>query len=234
MLREAMMDGANDPVKELVLKFLLSYGGLVGGVSFLLEGLKMLFKNFVSGREPILVIVLSFFLGASAKLLMVDVYGPNTRTAWGLHLLILVFVAVGAAAFHDKFLAVLTSFMPGKPPGGSGGSLSGNTSAGASSPDQGSNGPGNPTKSDMKPLKLALIAFTLILSMTGCALFHNPDAAFVTGVDAGLNSGAAGAGILDKYEAYVDADSKLTADTKRIEHSTVARLRKLIADAKGK
>jgi hypothetical protein len=121
MIGEAMVDQASDPVKELVLRFLLSYGGIVGGVSFLLEGLKLIFKTFVSGKEPILVIVLSFFLGASAKLLFVDVYGPNTKTAWGLHLLILFFVAVGAAAFHDKFLSVLLGFFPKKPPGPDGG-----------------------------------------------------------------------------------------------------------------
>lgn len=110
-----MVDQASDPVKELVLRFLLSYGGIAGGVSFLLEGLKLIFKGFVGGREPVLVIALSFFLGASAKLLFVDVYGPNTRMAWGLHLLILCFVAVGAAAFHDKFLSVLLGVFPKKP-----------------------------------------------------------------------------------------------------------------------
>jgi hypothetical protein len=116
-----MTDGPNDPVKELVLKFLLSYGGIAGGVSFLIEGLKAMFKDWVSGRENILVIVLSFVLGAAAKALMPGIYGANSVNAWGLHLLILVFVAVGAAAFHDGFLSTLMSFVPKKAPPADGG-----------------------------------------------------------------------------------------------------------------
>lgn len=121
-----LVDEKTDPVKELVLKFLLSYGGIAGGVSFLVEGLKMMFKDWTSGREPLLVIVLSFGLGAAAKGLVSGVYGPNTVNSWGLHLLILTFVAVGAAAFHDKFLSVLTSFIPKKPPTDGGGADSQN------------------------------------------------------------------------------------------------------------
>jgi hypothetical protein len=113
-----LADVQSDPVKELVMKFLLSYGGIAGGVSFLVEGLKGMFKNFVSGRENVLVIVFTFVLGSAAKLLMPGIYGANTASAWGLHELILIFVAVGAAAFHDKFLSVLTGFFqkPGDPP----------------------------------------------------------------------------------------------------------------------
>ncbi|MDD5305485.1 MAG: hypothetical protein PHS14_20485 [Elusimicrobia bacterium] len=117
----AAQDAAADPVKEVVLKFLLSYGGIAGGVSFLVEGLKLMFKNWVSGREPLLVIVLAYTLGALAKWIMADTYGPATSKAWALHMLILTFVAVGAAAFHDKFLSVLASFIPKKSPPTSGG-----------------------------------------------------------------------------------------------------------------
>ena len=128
-------DGPNDPVKELILRFLLSYGGIAGGVSFLVEGLKAIFKDWVTGRENILVIALSFVLGSAAKALLPGTYGPSTLNAWGLHELILVFVAVGAAAFHDGFLSVLTGFFPKKPPstGGGDGSGSGSTSNGGSS-----------------------------------------------------------------------------------------------------
>jgi CDP-diglyceride synthetase len=110
----ALADEKTDPIKELVLKFLLSYGGIAGGVSFLVEGLKTMFKKFVDGREPLLVILLTFAMGSAAKFLSPDVFGPKTTTGWGLHLLILVFVAVGAAAFHDKFLSVLTGLLPKK------------------------------------------------------------------------------------------------------------------------
>jgi hypothetical protein len=116
-----LADEKTDPVKELVLRFLLSYGGIAAGVSFLVEGLKAMFKGVVDGREPLLVIVLSYGLGAAAKALSPDVFGAKTATGWGLHLLILTFVAVGAAAFHDKFLSVLTSLFPKKEPPTSGG-----------------------------------------------------------------------------------------------------------------
>jgi hypothetical protein len=132
---EVMADVTSDPVKELVLKFLLSYGGIAGGVSFLVEGLKAMFKGWVGGREPILVIFLAFVLGSAAKALLPDVYGPKTLSAWGLHELILVFVAVGAAAFHDKFLSVISSFIPGK-------SSSADASGTDSSGTGGTNGPG--------------------------------------------------------------------------------------------
>lgn len=79
-----------------------------------------------------------------------------------------------------------------------------------------------------------VLAIVLVLALGGCALFQSPNGALVAGIDAGLNGGPSGADILGKYEAYVDADTKLTADSKRIEHATVARLRKLIEDAKKK
>jgi hypothetical protein len=80
------------------------------------------------------------------------------------------------------------------------------------------------------PLFLALFVIgALCAPMTGCALFHKPDAALVAGVDAGLNSSK----LLDQYDAYVDADTKLTDDSKKIRKKTSADLRKLIADAKG-
>ncbi len=107
-------DAPNDPVKELILRFLLSYGGIAGGVSFLVEGLKRMFSSFVDGRENLLVIILSFVVGSASKALMPGTYGPNTLNSWGLHEMILVFVAVGAAAFHDGFLSVLASAFPKK------------------------------------------------------------------------------------------------------------------------
>lgn len=84
----------------------------------------------------------------------------------------------------------------------------------------------------MKRLVTAILVLFVLLCSSGCALFHSPNAALVSGIDAGLNGGPSGADILGKYEKYVDADATLTADTKKIEHATVARLRKLIEDAK--
>ena len=77
-----------------------------------------------------------------------------------------------------------------------------------------------------------LVVFGLLLCSgpTGCALFHKPDAAFIAGVDAGVN----GSGYLDEYEKYVDADTKLSADGKKIRHDTATGLRKLIKDAQAR
>ena len=116
-----LADGPNDPIKEIVLRFLLSYGGIAAGVSFLVEGLKAMFLKFVSGRENVLVILFSLALGSAAKALMPGTYGPNTVNSWGLHELILFFVAIGAAAFHDKLLSTLMNFAPKKPPSTGGG-----------------------------------------------------------------------------------------------------------------
>ncbi len=84
----------------------------------------------------------------------------------------------------------------------------------------------------MKKLIQGILALVLVLALSGCSLFQSPNSAFVTGIDAGLNAGPSGAAILDKYDKYIDADTTLTADTKKIEHTTTAMLRKLIADAK--
>ena len=85
----------------------------------------------------------------------------------------------------------------------------------------------------MKQLLARLIlALAIVCGLSGCALFEHPNAAFVAGVNAGLNGGPSGADILNKYDKYVDADATLTADTKKIEHATTAKLRKLVADAK--
>lgn len=85
----------------------------------------------------------------------------------------------------------------------------------------------------MKQLLARLVlVLALVCALGGCALFKSPNASFVAGVDAGLNGGPNGADILNKYDRYVDADPTLTADTKKIEKATTAKLRKLVADAK--
>lgn len=102
-----LQDAKSDPIKESVLNFLASYGGLAMGVTFLISGLKALWKTFIEGKEPIICIVLSYIVGTAAKL-VTPAYGPDTFKAWALHLLILAFVAVGAAAFHDSFVNAIT------------------------------------------------------------------------------------------------------------------------------
>jgi hypothetical protein len=49
-------------------------------------------------------------------------------------------------------------------------------------------------------------------------------------VDAGLN----GSGLLDEYDAYIEADPRIKPETKKIRHDTAAGLRKLVKDAQAK
>ena len=134
MLAGIVMLEEKDAIKELVLMFLASYLGLALGVSLLVELVKMIAKEWAKEKAPALTIVFTFILGPAAKCLVPDVYGPQTWKAWTLHAVILIFVAVIAAVFHDKFWNVVkgklgalipggldTEEKPPSPPGGSGG-----------------------------------------------------------------------------------------------------------------
>jgi hypothetical protein len=83
-------------------------------------------------------------------------------------------------------------------------------------------------------LARVVLILVVLCALSGCALFRSPDAAFVAGMDAGLSAGQNNADLLGKYDAYVDADPKLTAETKKIEHRTAAELRALLEAAKKK
>jgi len=106
-----------DAIKEMVLGFLASYVGMALGVSLLVELLKMLAKEWVKARAPQLTIIFTFIFGGAAKWLLTDVYGPNTYKSWVTHFLILVFVAVLAAVFHDKFWNAIKGKLGGIIPG---------------------------------------------------------------------------------------------------------------------
>lgn len=121
-------DAKADAIKELVLTLLASYFGIALGVSLLVELIKLLAKEWAKPKAPVLAILLTFLLGPAAKCLMPEVYGPHNFKAWTLHIVILIFVAVIAAVFHDKFWNVikgkLGGIIPGgaePPPGGEGG-----------------------------------------------------------------------------------------------------------------
>lgn len=107
-----------DTIKELVVTMLASYLGIALGVTLLVELIKMLTKDWAKEKAPALTILLTFVLGVSAKVLVPDVYGPNTFKAWTLHGVILIFVAVIAAVFHDKFWNVVKGKLGGLIPGG--------------------------------------------------------------------------------------------------------------------
>lgn len=111
-------DAKKDVILELVMTFLASYLGLAGGVSLLVELLKMLWKDWVKPKAPAFTIIFTFILGPIAKVLLPDTYGPNNFKAWVLHVVILVFVAVLASVFHDKFWNAIKSKLGGLIPGG--------------------------------------------------------------------------------------------------------------------
>jgi hypothetical protein len=117
LLMPLMEDAKKDVILELVMTFLASYVGLAGGVSLLIELLKMLWKDWMKPKAPALCIVFTFALGAAAKVLMPEIYGLNTLKSWTLHAVILVFVAVLAAVFHDKFWNNIRGKLGGIVPG---------------------------------------------------------------------------------------------------------------------
>jgi CDP-diglyceride synthetase len=117
LLMPFMEDAKKDVILEMVMTFLASYVGLAGGVSLLIELLKMLWKDWMKPKAPALCIVFTFALGAAAKVLMPETYGLNTLKSWTLHAIILVFVAVLAAVFHDRFWNVVKGKLGGIVPG---------------------------------------------------------------------------------------------------------------------
>lgn len=112
-----MEDTKKDVILEMVMTFLASYVGLAGGVSLLIELLKMLWKDWIKPKAPALCIVFTFALGAAAKVLMPETYGPNTLKSWTLHAVILIFVAALAAVFHDRLWNVVKGKLGGIVPG---------------------------------------------------------------------------------------------------------------------
>ena len=92
---------ADDAVRDSVLKALTSYGGIAVLVAALVSGIKTLWKNWVDGKEPAVAAIVTILLGVAAKICLPDVYGVNSLQSWTLHLIILIFVAVGAKGVHD-------------------------------------------------------------------------------------------------------------------------------------
>ena len=78
-------------------------------------------------------------------------------------------------------------------------------------------------RSFLSAVLVAAVGFAAATT-TGCSVHEQ----FVTAMDEGLNR----SGLLDEYDAYVDADPKLKPETKKIRKETSALLRKLVQDAK--
>ena len=110
-------EAQQDAVKAVVLKFLASYGGLAAGVTFLISALKTAWPAWIKDKEPRLCIALTYLLGVAAKL-ATPFYGPSDFTQWALHAVILAFVAVGSAAFHNNFVNAIMGKGTTPPPAG--------------------------------------------------------------------------------------------------------------------
>ena len=118
MLSWMAMVEEKDAVKDLVLQFLASYGGIALGVAFLVGGVKWMAKDWAKAKAPGLAILFTFALGSAAKVLMPETYGSSTFKTWTLHIVVLVFVAILAAGFHDKFLNIVKGKLGTIIPGG--------------------------------------------------------------------------------------------------------------------
>jgi len=95
---------ADDAVRDSILKSLASYGGIAFLVVALVGGLKTLWRTWADGKEPQIAAIATLLLGTAAKICLPEVYGPHTLQAWTLHLIVLIFVAVGAKGVHDAVL----------------------------------------------------------------------------------------------------------------------------------
>lgn len=111
----------DDAIKTLVLTLMASYLGIACMTAFIFEGVKMTFTKLVTGRENLLVLVLTMALGSLAKWLMPSLYGETDRRAWGMHLLILAFVSIVGMMFHDKLMDAVKLFLKKVLPIGVGG-----------------------------------------------------------------------------------------------------------------
>lgn len=111
----------DDAVRTLVLMFLASYLGIAVGTALLFEGVKMLATKAVTGRENLMVVVLTLVLGGLAKWLMPSLYGETDRKAWALHMVSLVFVAIIGMMFHDKLMDAVKALLKKLPIVGGGG-----------------------------------------------------------------------------------------------------------------
>jgi hypothetical protein len=128
----AIADAKDDAIKTMVLGFLSGYLGIATGTAFLFEGVKMSVPKIVTGRENILVLLLTFVLGSLAKWLIPSVYGETDTRAWVLHLVSLVFVAILGMMFHDKLMDAVKALLKKVSPGVDDASGDGDSSKGGS------------------------------------------------------------------------------------------------------
>jgi hypothetical protein len=97
-----------DPIRDAILQALASYGGIALLVVALVAGAKRLWKTWVDGKEPALGVIFTYALGVIAKIALPEVYGGTDAKAWSLHLVVLLFVAIGAKGVHDGVINAFT------------------------------------------------------------------------------------------------------------------------------
>lgn len=88
----------NLPFKE---SDLASFGGLILIIPMLVGAIKKLFKTWVSGREPMLCVVLTYLVGIAAKFTIPGAFGG---VGWLTLLIGLLLSAVAAMTVHDKLV----------------------------------------------------------------------------------------------------------------------------------
>lgn len=86
------------PIKEADLA---SFAGLAIVVPLIVGALKRLFKTWVSGKEPMICLVVTYIIGVTAKLTIKEAF-PGV--GWLMLLVGLLIVAATAGTVHDKLL----------------------------------------------------------------------------------------------------------------------------------
>lgn len=99
LLQEGILHAMEDlPFKE---SDLASFGGLILVVPMLVGALKSLFPGWVSGREPMLCVILTYAAGISAKLVIPGAFGG---VGWLTLAAGLLLSAVASMNVHDDLI----------------------------------------------------------------------------------------------------------------------------------
>ena len=118
----------NLPIKTFDV---LSFTGLIALLPFLVEGVKSLLKQLVTGRENWVTVILAFAIGVPVKVFTPTAYnGLTGPMGWIVTVIGLFLCAMAAMLFHDKVLSGMfgwqkngTSDDPLKKPPSTGGGL---------------------------------------------------------------------------------------------------------------
>lgn len=99
----------NLPFKETDLA---SFAGLALVIPMLIGGLKKLWPDWITGKEPHICLALTYALGVVSKLTVPGAFGG---VSWPVVLLGLFFTAIGASQVHDFFVNKVVKGKMGPP-----------------------------------------------------------------------------------------------------------------------